>query len=330
MTYELAYFLFLLFVGLYLCIAPIKSRLLYDVTYILLFIGYSLVTRYSGFDVDILTYESALRSDSTNIYYLKEPVYWILSRYIFDILGSAELTFFVYDVLVFILILKAVKNFNLPQYFPFLYFLFFPSVFGINNVLRQFISYSFFYYFLSLVYINARMSKKTLFFILSVLTHNVAALFLPISFMLKDRIRLNITSIFTTLGVFLLIPLAVGTKSFSDTGDVNPLLYLSVIFITTTLFLAVYRLKINNNNAKYFYMLLYFLCLNSFTITIMGSAQSKRVGMFTLLLILIPITKIVEEFFVQKRLARVILYITFILPTFIFQSSLKFLMTAKI
>lgn len=327
MTYELTYYLFLVFIGLCLCIKQISSERLYSIFTIIVLMGYSLVTRYAGFDVDMRVYQDSLSLSSFSTYYIKEPVYWISSRYVYDLIGSAELTFFIYDTLVFILILKARKNFNLPQYFPYLYLIFFPSVFGINNVFRQFISYAFFIYFISLYFVESKTYKKLLFFILSFLTHNVAAIFSPIVFLLRNTVKLDLKAIVGMLGALLLLPIAIGTKSSVDTGEVNPVAYIIVILFLILFYLSSYRFKINYTNSKYFYMMIYLLTLTSWSSVLMASAQSKRIAMFSLILSLIPIVKVVENLYKQKVVMRIIVFIILTIPTFLFSSSLKFLMT---
>ena len=144
MTYELIYYLFLVLIGALFCVKRLQSEKLYFFVTLFLFTIYSIITRFSGFDIDINTYASALKSELFSLYYLKEPVYWLSSRYLYKITQSPEVTFIIYDVISFMLVLKARKNIGLPQYFTYLFLLFFPAVMGINNVYRQYLSYTVF------------------------------------------------------------------------------------------------------------------------------------------------------------------------------------------
>ncbi|MFV0432055.1 MAG: EpsG family protein [Alphaproteobacteria bacterium] len=179
LTLELIFYIFLCFVGLLFCVTSIKSEKTYFAVTLTLFIGYSIITRYAGLDIDMKTYAEALKYDFISLYYLAEPVYWLSSRYVYKILQSEELTFIFYDVLSFLLVLKARKRMEFPQYFPYLFLLFFPAVMGFNNVYRQYLSYSIYLFFMSLVITNAKFMKKSIWLLIAILTHNVAALFSP-------------------------------------------------------------------------------------------------------------------------------------------------------
>lgn len=127
MTIELSFYLFLITVGLILCLKSIPNERLYNIVTIIFFIAYSAIMRFSGLDGDMTVYAASLKYDLLNSYYLREPVYWITSRYVYKILQSAELTFMFYDLISFIIILKVRVNLKLPQYFPYLLLVFFLS-----------------------------------------------------------------------------------------------------------------------------------------------------------------------------------------------------------
>lgn len=327
MTYELIYYLFLVLIGALFCVKRLQSEKLYFFVTLFLFTIYSIITRFSGFDVDINTYASALNSELFSLYYLKEPVYWLSSRYLYKITQSPEVTFIIYDVISFMLVLKARKNIGLPQYFTYLFLLFFPAVMGINNVYRQYLSYTVFLYFSSLLIIRSGFIKKTFFILLSVLTHNVSALFSPLFFTLNKKRQISFRSVFLYLSVIILLPFALGSKSNSDTGQLGVGVYLFVMGIMFIFYISSYRMVFNDISAKFFYYLIFLLSLTSVSAVLMGSAQSKRVGMFALMINLIPIAKAIEDNYKQKRIVRTIIYFTLIMPTILFSSSLNMLLT---
>ncbi|MBS9866978.1 EpsG family protein [Vibrio alginolyticus] len=327
MTYELLYYLFMAFIGALFCVQKLRSERLYFFLTFFLFFIYSIVTRYSGFDIDINTYASSLKSEVFSLYYLKEPVYWVSSRYIYKITQSPEITFILYDIISFVLVLKARKNMKLPQYFPYLFLLFFPAVMGINNVYRQYLSYTIFLYFTSLLFVGSGFIKKSFFILLSVLTHNVSALFAPLFFTLNKKRQISFRSVFLYLCVIILLPFALGTKSNSDTGTLGVGVYLFVMVVLFIFYILSYRMVFNDIPAKFFYYLIFLLSLTSVSAVLMGSAQSKRVGMYALMITLIPIVKAIEDNYKQKRAVRIIVYIVLILPTIIFSSSLNMLLT---
>lgn len=327
MTLEFYYYIFLVLLGLAFCFIRIKSNILFFILYLFSFTIFSIITRYSGFDIDMNTYASALNSDSFVIYYLKEPVYWILSRYIYDIVKSPEITFIIFDIISFIFIYNASKNMKMPNYFPFLFILIFPSVMGINNVYRQYLTYSFFLYFISLFFTEAGNIKKIFFLILSILTHNVAALFSPFFFTFNKHKRLSFKALILFILIIFLLPYAISTKSFSDSGVLGVEVYILILMFIIIFYSLSYRLKFNGISAKLFYFLIYMLILLSTSSIFMGNAQSKRVGMFILMISLIPLVKSIEENYKQRIFLRCMFYLMVVLPTFIFYSSRSLLMT---
>jgi hypothetical protein len=105
MTVELCYYIFLVLVGLCFCVRQIKSERLFSLLSFMLLAIYSIITRYSGFDIDMNTYSETLESSNLSVYYLKEPVYWITSQYLYKLTESPEITFIIYDLVSFILII---------------------------------------------------------------------------------------------------------------------------------------------------------------------------------------------------------------------------------
>ncbi|MFG6139546.1 EpsG family protein [Halomonas sp. B23F22_10] len=327
MTYELSFYLFVVLVGLALCFREIPSKLVYSFLTFFLFLSYSAVTRYSGFDIDINVYAEALKFDTFSIYYIKEPVYWLLSRYVYDFTGSPELTFICFDAVSFVLVLMARKNMDLPQYFPYLFLLFFPSVMGINNVYRQYLSCSIFIYFASLLFVDSSFFRRLFFLSLSFLTHNAAALFAPLIFSLNDKRNVGGLFFYSCLSILLLLPFALGTKSESDTGVLSAWAYLFVVIIFLLFYAFSYGAKFNNLSAGFFCYFLFLVFLIFFSAVLMGSAQSKRVGMYALMICLVPVVIAIEENYKQRFLSRSIVYVVLILPVFVFSSSLEMLLT---
>jgi len=327
MTIELSFYLFLVAVGLILCLKSIPNEKLYSLVTIIFFITYSAVIRFSGLDGDMTVYAASLKYDFLNSYYLREPIYWITSRYVYKILQSAELTFMFYDLISFIIILKVRVNLKLPQYFPYLLLVFFPIVMGMNNVYRQYLSYTLILYFLSLQFINAGNLKKYFFLLVAILTHNASAVFAPLAFIINDRNRISYKALASGLGIFILLPYLLDSKSVSESGEVGAGVYLIFLFILFLVYAASYKFRLTNINKKLLYMFVYMLLLLSMSILLMGSAQSKRIGMYCLIISLVPLILSIESNYKQKALMRVILFIILTLPTLIFSSSLQMLLT---
>lgn len=328
MTAELTFYLLLTFIGLLLCLRTIKNNHIYNVLTVILFVIYSFITRFSGYDLDINVYANSLSYSSLNTYFLREPVFWITSRYVYKILKSTELTFMFYDFISFIVILKVRSNLKFPQYFPYLLLLFFPFIMGLNNVYRQYLSYCFILYFLSLQFTNSNQFKKWFYLIVSIFTHNASAVFTPLAFIINDEKRLSYKALISSLGVIILLPFVLDSKSNMDTGEVAAGLYIVFLLIIFIFYLASYKFKLSNTNKKFTYMFIYMSLLLTISTLLMGSGQSKRIGMYCLVISLIPLVSTIETKYKHKPLVRVITFIILILPTLVFSSSLQMLLTS--
>ncbi|WP_256383792.1 EpsG family protein [Photobacterium toruni] len=329
MTYELVCYLFVFFIGVFFCFTQIKSKRLYFFVTLFIFFIYSIVVRYSGFDIDMREYNNALKYDYYSMYYLREPIYWFLSRYIYSLTKSSEITFIFFDVVSFVLVLKSRENLKLPQYYPYLFLLFFPTVMGINNVYRQYLAMTFFIYFISLLMTNTSNIKALLVFFISALTHNMAALFFPIYFLINKKNK-KIITLLSGLLILIILPFVLGTKSDSDTGTLGIWVYIFVMLIMFIFLILSFRYKLDRESQVFYYYSIYLLILVSFSGILMGSGQSKRIGMFSLVIMLIPIVKAIELNYIQKKLVRFFIYIMLILPTVLFSSSLNMLLTQHI
>ncbi len=169
---------------------------------------------------------------SSSFYYIKEPLYWLGSAYIYNyITHSVELTLLVYDALCILLIIQACKNFKLPVFFVFLYYSCFPSFLGYENVLRQFIASCFVVYALSVLYVmKPKIKRLFLLTILPFLTHNVTILFAPIIFFRKKAIW-----IISLLFIFILMYFFASQKSASFSDGRN-LTFIYVVFLSGVAF----------------------------------------------------------------------------------------------
>lgn len=305
-------------------IIKINSFFYYTLTTSLLIV-YSLTIRFSAFDLDINVYANSMESSKVSLYYFKEPVFWLGSRILYQILGSKELVFCFYDLLCFSLILFAQERLKFPRYFIFIVLIFFPSVMGMQNVYRQFIACSFLIFSIALVQTGSTKSSF-IFFVLSGLSQNVGFLFFPLFFLFnfKNK-RPSYKLLISAAGVLFLIPSAISSKSSSDTGVLGVEAYIVILVFILILYCSCSRWVLNTNFAKYFYAKVYFILLLLISAYFMGNAQSKRVGMICLLLTLIPFTAIIEKKFTNRIPARIIFVFAIAIPTFIFSSALSML-----
>lgn len=331
-TLELAFYFYLCALA---CVSVFLSKKNKTVLYFFAFFNFfifSLIVRNSGFDADIKNYEQALNVKSFSIYYLKEPLYWLGSRVIFELSESPIIVFVFYDFIFFTMLFCASIKLKLPVYFPFIALLFFPSVLGMQNVLRQFIASGFLLMFVAFVFSGSKFRLKLLALIFAALAHNSALLFAPIIFLRKSGAQWKKLFFFSAVAVIALLPVAASTKSSSNTGDLPPYLYFIIFTALIFIYLLILRFNFKAKRKvfrEYFWMLMYLWGLIFMAMLVMGGAQSKRLGMLSLLLSLIPLITLIEFRFKQRVLIRLLFVIVLVLPTVMFNNSKNFLETAS-
>ena len=328
MNFEFAYYIFLLTLGFIICALNANGKLVKKLT-LCFFVLYFFVVRFSGYDVDMVNYEALLSENSLDLYYLKEPVYWFLSRVVFYFSGSSQATFIFIDCISLVVVAFSIERLRLPTYFYYVFFLMFPAVMGLNNVYRQYLSLCLFILFMSLVFDGRRKIITAPFLVLSVLTHNMAALFLPLAFLCKNE-RVPVYFFVFSILALLTIPIAVSTKSVMDTGTVDIRYYVALISLIFLFFLFSIGFRVSGSNLTYFFIFIYFLSLLLCSSYFMGGGQSKRVGMFCLTIISIFLFKIIESEYKEKRLVAPFFYLFLTLPTIVFSSSRSMLFSTML
>ncbi len=327
MTSELLYYLLIYTIGILFSITYIQYDLRSFLFYLLIVTIFSIITRYSGFDKDMINYADRLSSTSLSFYYLREPFIWLLSRGLFRLLGSAETTFILFDIFSFILIYKSMKNFNFPFYTIFIFILFFTSILGLNNIYRQYMAFCFILYFLSLCYRGTNIVFSGIVFIFAVLSHNVAALFAPVFFVYYKGSKRKLFFFISSAVILLLLPVAAATKSDAETGRVSIKLYL-FIQILFFLFFTFNKLRNFDKVSKLWSLAIcYMIALTLVADLFMGSAQSKRIGMLSLSICLIPLIDVIESKYKPTIFARILALTILTAPTLLFYSSRSFLLT---
>lgn len=323
MTAELYIYLLVAFFGLVFCILKCNN-ILYNVITFSLFLSYSFIVRTSGFDFDMKVYAISLKGDELSLYYLKEPLYWFTSRYIYSLSHSEIFTFIFFDSISFIVILYVRSILNLPKFFPYLFLLFFPSVMGMQNVYRQYLSYSFLILLQAFIYNEYKFKKKVIVLFISGLFHNVGFLFVPLVFLSKKN---KFKFILISLCVFILLPIALSTKTQSETGELGVWVYLVLMAAILIYYILLNKRSIKGLVLQSIYLMLYLISLSSLSAVLMGSAQSKRVCMGALLCFLIPLVQATDQRYKNSSIFRVLLYIIALSPTFLFSATQVMLST---
>lgn len=323
MTNEILYVAFLFFIGACVCVFKRVNDKLYEFFTFFSFLGLSFVVRYSGFDGDIEVYATALSSTSLSLYYLKEPVFWIFSRYVFEFLGSQELVFVFFDTIVFSIILYVRNRLCLPKYFPYLVVLFFPSVMGMQNVYRQFIASGFLLMFFSQVITEEKTRFKLLTFLMAGLCHNAAFVFLPILFLKSKSWKVSALFLVTVVSILILLPIAALSKSSSVTGEVPASMFVVLFSLVVLSYLVVFQFKFKSRPPVYtqfLYFLLFCYVLTIEAWLVLGAAQAKRLGMISLVMCLIPLVMSIDIRFKQKKIISLLFLIVLTVPTLLFKN----------
>ncbi len=326
MTFEFIFYILLISFGAFFCFYDIRDKVYNAITFIL-FLGFSIVVRNAGYDYDIQTYVDNFYSDDLSFHYIKEPVFWLGSRLLYVLFSSEEMTLVVYDALSFLILLYVRQKWQLPKYFPFLWLCFFPLILGMQNVYRQYLSYQFILLFLYFSLVSKSYIVKGIMLLLAALCHNVALLFAPVIYTFNSRKKVSWPFILTSCIILILLPFAAAFKSKNETGVLGAEIYLLVMLMFLLIYTVLHRGVFNGIFAKFYYLQFYFIALTGLSIILMGNAQAKRIGMYCLLLSLIPVVLTIEEKIKNKRLIRFSFLMLMIIPTFLFSSTMSMLLT---
>ena len=308
------------------CPIKIKNPKAFFLIWIILSGLLSFSIRTSGFDVDTAQYARSLAYQNYDFYYLKEPVIWLGMRIVYSFLGDEILTFVFFDLISFVVIFFAFKRLGTPQYVYLSFLIFFPIILGLQNIYRQYYAMIFLMYSLSMIKDN--QIRAYLFFILGVLSHNSAAIFLPLLTMqTKSRYISLITGPLLVI-ILILLPYSAGMKSQDATGLSLGPAYVSLIFILFTYFIAANDFLIDSKNrteVAFFFVTL----LISLTATVsISSAGAERISMFVLVFCYPLIALSIERKFTQKLALRILFISASFLPIFLVDGVRQFVIPA--
>ena len=304
----------------------ISSSRAFFVFWITAYTSLILVVR-NTFDSDINTYAAAMSDSSLSIYYLKEPVVWLGQRYLFSWLQNPFFVFVISDLLAGLLLFRAFKNFNLPQYAFFSVLIFFPFTLGMQNIYRQWIATIILLYCFSLAWNNTKSINKYIAFTLSVMSHNVAAIFVPLVFIRNKHVLGNLM----WYGSFLIglagIKFGAGSKSSVNTGSDLTLVYLFLITFFIMLVPLLDRGVIRKLRRLEYKLLCLLFILSSYSIIFLSSAGAERVSMFCLMIAYPILVLLFEDRFKQKLLMRTVFSVLGFIPMLLFGVSIFILVS---
>ena len=311
-----------------------ESRRIYKWIFIPCTFGFLYVVRNEGFDTDIVHYARQMHATGMDLYYLREFIFWLGSRFIFFVIQDEFYSFLFMD-LIWILVMIRTGNWmssynkeNINNALILMLLTSFPFVFGYENIYRQFYATVFALYSYSLI--EKKYYSSLFVFIISFFMHNIVALLLPLffikrfyNFKLSDRIQISlIVSLLFVSSLGILLKL----KSTEQTGLNMGLFYLLIFVILLLIGLLVFRKNIYNFFEKV-PSLFFIVVLMTGLVTLNIDMVAERLGMMFICFVIYDFYVYSSEIKTKsiRALVRLSLMLLFTLPTLFFESSKQFL-----
>ncbi|MFX7186193.1 hypothetical protein ABTI36_19800, partial [Acinetobacter baumannii] len=132
-----------LFVYCFLCLIAFcftfvqKKHFLNYVFVFLCLIIWSIIARLNSIQQDLIVYSEAMSYNwdfYKSFYVLREPIYWITSKILYNFFTDNIIVFIIWDIVIFSLFTYISYKKNIKPYFILVFILFFPNVMGFLNV----------------------------------------------------------------------------------------------------------------------------------------------------------------------------------------------------
>lgn len=293
-----------------------------------LLLAYLVVTRVAEPSVDMKVYYTLIQQFRP--YMLKEFLYYGVTHLLYGIIGFEDLAFILLDLIfltALMLSLRSILGYKKSLFIVFLIYLSFIGVMGGQNVYRQFLGSIL--VLISYVYFLSGMKARSYsIFVLSVFFHNAMVFVLPFFFYLEFRCRLVQKILFDILflifvGFFLTWFFSSGIyfKSNRDTGADYMMLYwcFSISVFLLAYLSKIVRKPIFMNSFFYISSLLPFFLLSG------GSTAGERIFMSFFPILIFDLVRYISIFRFNQTMLRLTLFLSFVLPTFLFFSARQFI-----
>ena len=329
---ELTAYIILLFLSVFIILTENQS--LYKWIFIPSVMAFMFIVRNEGFDTDISHYAKQMHATGTDVYYLRELIFWFGNRLVYYVFADVMIAFLFMDLIWIIAIVKVgnrLSDFNkenLNNALLLVLMTSFPFVFGYENIYRQF--YATIFALLSYSLIDKKYYTSLIFFVIAFFMHNIVALLLPLfivkkfyKFNFSDRIQI---SIIVTLLFISTLGLLVKLKSTEQTGIDLGAFYFLIFLILLLVALLIFKKNIYELFEKI--PSLFLITLLMFGLIILNvDMVSERLGMMFIVFVTYDLYKYSSE--IESRgvrsLVRIFLLFLFSLPTLFFESSKQFL-----
>lgn len=248
------------------------AMLSYAITLFLLLVN---IDRNGG---DIRAYEIGFSSSSHSIYFLREFLFWLPFRYIYNLWNNLEYTLFIMDVLCIFLVSLSSMSSEKFRGFTAIYIASFPALFFHENILRQGLASAFLIYMIAR-FINSEGKKNNYISVLLVAVHNFTIIFLPFLFIHRAR-NFFLKVIFAVLFAAL-ISVAASSRNSIQSGLPLDRIFHAYFIMLLFLIVMLRNGKGKNHNDFALKLFLFFAVMLGFVI---GDSQYERFS-YTALLI---------------------------------------------
>jgi len=271
--------------------------------------------------------------DSIISYHWREPLFFIGSQYLYNIVGNPGLVFIFLDSILFFTFYKSVGLFqsffskpiifNNIKYLYFAAFLAYPFISGMHNHYRQILAVTIAMCALGLA--EKKPMKAFFIFLISVLTHNALVLLAPILLILSKR---NLTLKISLIGLFavifiLFLPsdyiIAEVMRRFADTEARETIaarteiyLYL-ILFCTFFVMLLEYFYK-RKVQAKFIMLIMLLTLVYFVSFLLFANQPASRVFMMVLPILFLLIGLYIEVRFKIGSIERLIYFHISLVP----------------
>lgn len=322
---ELNWYFFLVFVALLFCLKP-KS---YSVSFsfkllsFVFFLATSLIVR-TAFEVDIITYSEAFQNPGFYVGRTTEPIVWVGQRHLYKILESPFWVFVISDVIIGALMVVAFGILRVPHYTYVSMLSFFPFVLGMQNVYRQWVASILFLMALALCRIVGRRLPIMIWFGLSLLSHSMVAILLPLlaSFH-RTRFEVFVYGM-SILIVPILLFLFVSGKAINTGAELSMLYVLTTAFVFFA-FLFIDYAKIAKADFKDYLLIFTSIYVLVCSQLLVSNDVVERIGMMILLIIYPLICLKIDKRFRNPILPRVLVVVSGFFPLILTDTSELFL-----
>ena len=274
-----------------------------------------------NFQVDISVYAESMKYDVISFYYYREPIIWFSHRLLYLLTGSTYLTFIITDLFIGYMLFLALRNFRLPKYSFFSILVFFPVILGMQNVYRQWAAAVFLLYAISILENQPKTLRVYFWYVVSILSHNVAAVFIPLFFLkeksFKERLLFIIAFSVALAGLFM----GANTKTSATTSGLSlEYLYILSFFILLILFLVSDNLKIKTSAFSFYTIYISVLVLLVFGVFMLSSVAAERMSLFALVLVFPFLIKRLNTKFSNRNVVAMLVTLLGFLPIFVFST----------